>query len=320
MLYLHNANFIDGRSGKITLASSVFTAATGWANCKTGESAFGPTYWRAYFAFDTSAVPAEAEITSVSFLVVKRRSQPYGDPQYYVCKFSIGEFIGTTLDGDAGEWNGGTLAATIYAKPTGGQLISLGSVGIAAIVPGGQTDVRVWDDSTQGTGDFSWGVDFNQTFSKCQLRIVYSMPSAELVGQGLTEAAGNLEAAGSATITGEGVCSCAANVEAVGAATATGEGVLDGGGLVERLGAATAIGEGILEGGAVLEIVGVATLIAEGLLAVAGVIYIPPWAQHSATRSVAASHVASRAVAVDVRTIDCSELTEGTRNARRLTG
>ena len=302
MNYYLQLNFNNLKSGKIVLyPGSTYTATTGWAACETGEiTTTSPnTYWRAFFSFNTANIPDNAQIDGVTFSVALSKSQPYGAPDQYFLRFSIGQFIGAALNGNAGEWNGGTLATSLSSKPTHGQQVGLGAIGRNAIDKTGDTDVKVWDQSynTNG-GDPAWGIDFNRKTgvgSKCLLVVAYSLPSADLHGYGYLESEGALTAAGSATITGQGTLEAAGVVTAAATATATGEGILEADGYLElpgsadltgegileadgtreRLASGTATGEGILEADGILEAGGIADLTGEGILEADGYLELP---------------------------------------------
>ncbi len=225
--------FSGFRSGKIThTPPSSYVAARGYASCQTGQNVTAGTKWRAFFGFDASALPdiAIMNITKVELLVRLADTQPPGAPQTYALKISIGTWVGATLDGTAAEYDGGTLMVTLAAKPGDGTLIDLAADGQDPTVyinrGAGGTDIKVWDDSTRGTGDASWGINFNTSVNKCILRITYTVPVATLTGVGSLTCAGTVTAMGSATLVGRGSLTCAGSVSVHGSAALVGKGTL----------------------------------------------------------------------------------------------
>jgi hypothetical protein len=301
----------DGTSGKIVrYPLSTYTATTGWAACKTGEdTATAPnTYWRAFFQFDTSGILGSQQVENVSFIVSRAKVQPYGDPDTYELRFSIGDIIGGALDGNVAEWDAGTLAAELDERPLHSDLIDLGAVGIAAINKSGNTDVKAWDNSTQGPGgNPSWGFDFNRKTglgSKCGLRIVLSVPSASVIGRGFASCAAEVTHAASASVVGQGLASLAGYVEHDASASSVGRGFASLEGTIERVGAGTAVGRGFASLEGTIERVGAATLVGRGFASLEGFLYIDPLALHVRTVAVSAADTATvEAIPVDAATI-----------------
>jgi len=170
-------NFEDGTSGKITHAGLGYTAATGWARCDTGQDTSTGNTWRAYFNFDTSSLDDTAVVSKVEFYQKLSVFQPLGTPDVLKIQYSIGTFIGDTLDGNVTEWNAGTLVHDEYQKQNN-VWIDISNLadpnGLVSLT--GDTDLKIWDVSTQGEGDSYWGTDFNTPKIKCQLRVTYTIP------------------------------------------------------------------------------------------------------------------------------------------------
>ena len=241
-------DFVDSKSGKITYSPpGSYVAATGPSNCQTGQNTVLGTKWRAFFNFDTSSLPDNALISMVEFLVRKSIGQPSGDPQWYQLKFSVGTFIGAALNGTAAEFSAGTLMVTLTGKPADNSWLDLndewGSPELY-VNRTGDTDIKVWDDSTKGNGDPSWGINFNYGALRCALRITYTVPSATATGRGTASASAAVTTAGRATATGSGTAQAAATVRASGAASATGRGTASLTGTVVGRGSITATGSG----------------------------------------------------------------------------
>lgn len=287
-------DFNNTTSGKIVLVSSVYTASTGWANCRTGESVPAPrTWWRAYFQFDTSGIPDHADIISVDFIVSRAKTQPIGDPQFYHMRFSIGDIIGAALNGNVAEWDGGALVASLTAKPIHGQSVDLTSSSFPYINLTGNTDLKVWDQSSQGTGQSSWSFDFNRKTgigSKCQLKIAYSVPSGTALGKGYASCSAEVTHDASASATGEGTAELIAEIERLASGTAVGWGFascvaevthhasasVDGQGFaslasyVEHDASASSVGQGFASLKGTTERVGAGTAVGRGFAFLAG--------------------------------------------------
>jgi hypothetical protein len=255
-------DFDNAKSGRVNLDSGVYTATTGWIDCETGRTtAFNR--WRAFFSFDTSALPDDAVIERVT-MNIRRRADGLGDPQTYWLKFSIGTFIGAALNGDAGEWAAGTQCKALDAKPADKANVIMNTVALGLVNRTGDTDLKLWDDSTQGTGDPTWETNFNKNTSfRCKLYIRYTEPrSAIATGVGTASADGTVSGSsinGTATATGVGTASGGAVLEIPGAATATGVGAGSASAVLEIPGTGTATGIGAASGSAVLEVRGAAT-------------------------------------------------------------
>ena len=304
MIYIASLPFLDIKSGKITFTPpSSYVAATGSGNCQTGQQTLSGQKWRAFFNFNTSSIPSNAQIEFVGFLIYLAKSQPFGRPEIYRLKFSIGTFIGAALDGNAAEFNAGTLMVTLDSKPGHGTLLDLDQDGHgpeAYVNRTGETDVKVWDDSIRGSGDSSWGLDFNRKYSKCRLHIMYTVPAATATGRGSATASATVSAASSATATGRGTVEVAAAVEAAGSATGTG------------LGAAALIAAVTAAAGATVTGRGIASCSSTA-------VYFEPLARHFGTRSVGAAHAGIRSVScVHSASRQCDPDDVRLRGARRL--
>lgn len=326
-------DFIDSKSGKITYnPSSGFVAATGWANCQTGENTLIPQSWHAYFNFNTSSLPDNAQVTKVEFLI-RSPKPPYIDPLAYRVGFSIGTFIGAALDGNAEEWGGGAYMVTILSRAPDNTWLDLAVAGNdprGFVNRAGDTDIQAFDYSIGDTEHWTWITSFNTSKAKCQLRVTYSLPSATATGRGTVAATagvvlpaagiatgtGSVQAtaivisAGSAEATGRGVIAASANVILPAAALATGIGSALVTAAVVITGAAAATGYGTAELTAAILASGVAIATGRGsaTCALVGTYFEPP-ARHMGTRAVRTAHVEARSVAW-VHT--------GTRKARRL--
>lgn len=289
--------FDNAKSGRITLIGGPYTAYTGWAECETGRlTPFNR--WRAFFSFDTSSIPDTAVIISCT-MSLRRRADPVGDPETYLLWFSIGTFIGAALDGNAGEWNGGTAVTSLSVKPADKETVDLTSAAYPYVNKTGDTDLKLWDDSSEGGGDPSWATRFNKNAGNlCKLNVEWTIPNlgvATATGRGTASAAGTvsggieatatatgigtasasavLEVPGSATVKGVGTASASAVLEIPGAATATGVGTASAAGTVEGIlfGVATATGVGKATAAAVLTIPGAGTATGVGAASAKGV-------------------------------------------------
>jgi len=326
-------NFIDSKSGKITYSpSSGYVPATGWANCQTGQNTQSPQSWRAFFNFDTSSLPDNAQVTKVEFLI-RVPNPPYFDPLAYRVGFSVGTFIGAALDGNAEEWVGGAYMVSLLSRATDNTWLDLAVAGndpTGFVNRTGDTDVQAFDYSIGDTELWYWTTSFNMSKTKCQLRVTYSLPSATATGRGTTAATagvvlpaagiatgtGSVQvtaiviSAGSAEATGRGTIAASAGVILPAAALATGIGSVQVTAAVVITGAAAATGYGTAELVAAILASGVAIATGRGgaTCALVGT-YFEPLARHLGTRPVRAAHVEARSVAW-VHT--------GTRKARRL--
>ena len=266
-------DFVDSKSGKITyIPPSSYTAATGSANCQTGQNNATGAKWRAFFNFDTSSLPDNALVATVEFFICKSTGQPAGAPQYYILKFSIGSFIGAALNGNSGEFNGGTLMVTLSSKPDDNTWMGLDqdfNDPRAYVNLTGDTDIKVWDDSIRGTGDASWGLNFNTAKAKCKLRVTYTIPSATATGRGTANGSGAVTVAGKATASGRGVAQAFANVTSLGFATATGRGTSEAGASAAVFGSCVATGRGEAELLSTVVCFGVATVTGRGAAEIA---------------------------------------------------
>ena len=165
-------NFADGKSGRIEQIGLGYSAFTGHENCWTGQNTPIAKKWRAYFSFDTSSLPDDAQVTKVEFWQRLAYAQPAGNPETLSIKYSVGTFIGAALNGNAGEWNGGTVVLEVNEEFNGVWVELEGAHGYVNL--SGDTDLKVWDDSYGGGGSSSWGTDFNRPSDKCRLRVTYA--------------------------------------------------------------------------------------------------------------------------------------------------
>lgn len=214
------------KSGKVQyLPPSTYFAGTGWNVCETGYDGGIPLYWRAFFSFDTSLIPDHAQIEAVSFRF-RRRGDPLGDPETYRLKISIGTFIGSALNGTQEEYDAGELMVTLYARPADKDLVDLSTGGqnpCPYVNRTGETDIKVWDDSTQGSGDPSWNTYLNKDLSTlCKLEVVWSIPSASVTGKGFASCIGTVKRGGRSTVAGDSSAVLAGSVTAFANAAATG--------------------------------------------------------------------------------------------------
>lgn len=278
--------FVDGKSGKITFTPpSSYMAATGWAACQTGKHTLDGSNWRAFFNFDTSSIPDHAQVTKVEFLNRMGLIQIGGGPDLYLLQFSIGSFIGAALDGTADEFYAGTLMVSLYAKPEDNTWLDLNQHGHgpqAYVNLTGDTDIKVWDDSSQGAGDPYWSTDFNTGRHNCRLRVTYQVPSASATGRGTAVAEATVVFPGMAVATGKGAALASAVVAAQGSVAAVGRGVAEVIASVAVIGAGLATGRGLVVALVSVEAAGVAsalgrgfagivpTIIADGIAGVAG--------------------------------------------------
>lgn len=278
-------NFVDSKSGKITYTPpSSYVAATGASNCQTGQNVIGGVKWRAYFNFDTSSLPDNALISSVEFLIRKNTAQPGGVPEIYYLKFSIGTFIGAALNGTPAEFTAGTLMVTLTEPPLDNTWLDLNQDSHSPelyVNRTGDTDLKVWDDSIQGTGDSYWGLNFNGK-AKCKLRITYTVPSGTATGRGFASGAGTVTSSASSNATGKGLAQGEATVASAGSAMASGHGLVELRASVIAAGSAAAAGRGAAELVAVVSAVGsaeatglgaadaLALVVAAGVAAVTG--------------------------------------------------
>ena len=237
-------DFDNAKSGRVNLDLGVYTATTGWDECETGRTTMF-NRWRAYFSFDTSALPDDAVIEKVT-MTIRRRADGLGEPETYVLKFSIGTFIGANLDGDAAEWTAGTQCQTLTVKPADKQSVVMDTVALALVNRTGDTDLKLWDDSIQGIGDPTWETNFNKTtLERCRLRIQYTEPRAAIAtGVGTASASATLVIPGAATATGIGTASAAGVQVLPRSAVATGIGTASAAAMMVLTGSATATGVG----------------------------------------------------------------------------
>lgn len=223
-------SFADSKSGKITYnPPSSYVAATGWANCQTGQNKQTDENQRAFFSFDTSSLPDHAQIEKVEFLF-QMPKLPALDPLVYRVGVSIGTFIGAALDGISDEWTGGAYMVTLYSRPTSGTVVDLGATGNnpgAHVNRTGDTDIKIWDYSIGDLEHWFWMTSFNTSRNKCQLRITYSLPSATVTGRGDTSATARVVLPVTVMATGTGSVQAVTSLVGIGSAAVTGRGVTE---------------------------------------------------------------------------------------------
>lgn len=230
MLTTVSFSFADSKSGKITYnPPSSYVAATGWANCQTGQNQQTNENQRAFFSFDTSSLPDHAQIEKVEFLIYVPKI-PAIDPIVYRVGISIGTFIGAALDGANDEWTGGAYMVTLYSRPTSGTVVDLGATGNnpgAHVNPSGDTDIKVWDYSIGDFEHWFWMTSFNTSRDKCKLRITYSLPSATVTGRGVTSTAAEIVLSAAGVATGTGSVQTIAWLVGTGSVAVTGRGAAE---------------------------------------------------------------------------------------------
>lgn len=163
----------DSTSGYVQLTGFTYTAATGWANCQTTQHPFTGAVKYAFFQFDTSVLPDWATVTQVEFYQKLATVQPSGTPIVQELRYYIGDFIGAALNGDAGEYTGGTymIARTDETDDIYLDLAAEANDPTVHVNKAGTTDVRIADF---GSGGFSlWGTHFNTAKVKCKLRVTW---------------------------------------------------------------------------------------------------------------------------------------------------
>lgn len=316
MLDQLDCDFVDSKSGQIYLYAGTYTPYLGWIQCETGRT--NPfRRWRAFFNFDTSALPDHSQIEAVFFRVM-RRGDAMGEPETYALKFSLGTFIGAALDGNVGEWDGGTHLLTLDAKPATKTTLDLSDDGgdpCALVNKAGDTDLKVWDDSYQGSGDLNWETNFNEsTTARCKLFVQYSVPSGTATGRGFATLSATVTHHAGATATGTGDAALAAGL-LLATASATASGVGSGelaaivihfaGGTASGTGTATLVAVMIYDAAATATGVASATLAAAliysaggtatgiGTATLGAIFYVPPLALDERTISVASYDAAS---------------------------
>jgi hypothetical protein len=335
-------DFTASNTGRILyIPPSTYMATVGWLYCDAGRADSSNMDWGAFFSFDTSALPDHAQIDDVHFRI-RRRNDPAGEPQYYSIEFWIGSFIGATLDGNAGEWTGGSLMVTLGVKPADKTTLDLSDDGqdpCPHIDKTGTTDIKILDASTKGTGDDVWSTNFNKDGDfGCKLYVTYSVPSATATGVGTASCSAEIVADASGTVTGIGdvEASAAVTVDASGSATGVGEAtsvgtaVRDGASTVVgtggalgsayiiRGGAGTATGVGSATGSAAIVASAAASATGVGTASLEGWIVYAPLALHEATISVAPTHSSSASTgAVHTATTSCDVADTATRGPRR---
>ena len=178
--------FVDGNSGRVEKGAISFTAYTGSANCITKNIPATGIEGRAMFQFDTSTIPSTATVDLVEFELTEAAAQSMDHPDGIM--FHIGQFIGATLNGNNGEFTGGTETLALSWPWTADIFYDLSTdrdatefVGKGA---GATTDVSIW-------GSYAGGVTqsriWNATKNKCSLRVTYTasfIPRLALMGVG----------------------------------------------------------------------------------------------------------------------------------------
>jgi hypothetical protein len=221
---------IVAQLGRITRTGSNYVATLGALQCQTGQNVTAGTNWRGFLKYLTSSIPSyvSAEEIFLVYFRFRRRADPVGEPQTYALKISIGTWVGPTIDGNQAEFDGGTLVRTLSSKPADKQEEDLSSDGIDPVPllnRSGQTDVKLWDDSTQGSGDASWGTNFNvATLTKCKLVVVWQIILLTATGTGSASCGADIVRLGSAVATANGEAELAARAIYSADGLGTGEG------------------------------------------------------------------------------------------------
>lgn len=180
VMAVHDFAFTDGTSGKIAFNGLVYTATTGFANCLVNVNLLSGAVTNGFFQFDTGAFFSSLSILSidaVEFFYVEALAQPSTPPD--IMEVYIGDFIGAALNGNAGEFNGGTfmLDAVVYGWLGNSNafynLADDGADPTPFINLTGTTDIRFKHDTTAGSN----GRAFNTTKGKCLLRVTYTLAS-----------------------------------------------------------------------------------------------------------------------------------------------
>jgi len=332
----------NSKSGMIFYWMGTYTPYTGWENSETGQQITYGWNFRAFFAFDTSVIPDHARVKYVAFFF-RRQGDPLGSPEFYLLRISIGQFIGSSLDGTAEEWNGGEDMVALDERPADKYSCDLtqdGNSPFGHINKFGYTDVKVWDDSTQGSGDPQWATVFNlASDAVCQLVVAWTFPIMVATGEGSASMSATVRAASSATVTGVGSATMSASVHARAGATASGDGEATMGASVRAALTAAATGVGFCETaartahlmaasasgfgtgslGSRLRHRGAATLTGYGSALLTLVAVMEPLAVHSAVRSVSPTDSATRSLSSGhSATRACEPDSAATRGARRL--
>jgi hypothetical protein len=180
--------FTDGNSGKIAFNGLTYSATTGWVNCIVAFNAATLIQTNAFFQFNTGAFFSGMKVKSidvVEFFYVEAAAQPGTLPN--VMNVYIGDFIGAALNGNSGEFNGGTYMLDAVANgwlSNGNTYYDLSAEGndpTGFVSLTGTTDVRFKYDSTAGTN----GRNFNTTKTKCLLRVTYTKYTMGVLQRGV---------------------------------------------------------------------------------------------------------------------------------------
>ncbi len=291
-------DFDNTASGKINKIGTSYSAGIGWDLCDLGQNTAYNFFVGAFFRFDTSSIPDHAEVTVVQFRVRGYRSAPDGDPQFYEARYSIGDIIGGSLDGNAAEWNAGTEVLTLTARPADKTTLTLGSAAPALVDKAGDTDIKILDHGVKGTGDAQWWAFYNKsTTERCRLYVYFTVPSATVTGIGTAALDAAMIYSASATTTGSASATLSATVTHHAGATATGIGdAALAAGLLLASASATASGAGSGELDASVTYSAGGTAIGIGTATLA--FYTAPLALDARTISVASSDVATISVVV----------------------
>lgn len=321
MVIVGQYQFANLRSGKITRTGTTYVAATGSTNCATGQENTTPSYWRAYFGFDVSAIPSNAQVDAVVCVLALGKTQPFGLPETFQINYSIGDIVGAALNGDETEWDAGTLMVSLYVKPSHGQHINLNADGndpAPHVNKAGKTDIKIWDASYQGTGDNSWGVIFNRGLIKCYLQITYSLPSATATGVGAASCSARIVAVGTGSATGVGHGNVAGAITAHASATATGKASGVAVGRVVCSASSTVVGRGEAVGRANIVASAHATGTGVATASMVGIVIYRPLAIHEASLSIGASHTSALSTrATHNANVTCDPKDEAIRGPRR---
>ena len=163
-------SFEFGSSGNIQKVGTTYTPSLGSVACKIEKLILSGNEKRAMFNFDTKTIPDCKKITKVEFKPADRGIQPVNQPSGFV--ISLGDFIGSSLDGNAGEYDGGDVVIT---KTTLTDLVFIdlsddGRDPTTLINKSGYTAVSI---KGQYGGRTDAGHNYNRPREKCELRVTF---------------------------------------------------------------------------------------------------------------------------------------------------
>lgn len=187
--------FTDGNSGKVAFTGFAYTATTGWTNVTPAKNDNTGLQARGMMQFDTGAHFSSLDVASIDMVelfVIEELTQSITPPDaVYVY---MGNFIGPALNGNAGEYNGGTdltldilpYGSAVYIDLFDGLVDPTGLVNLT-----GTTDIALRPHNATSKNSIR---DYNTSKSKCQLRVTYTLnatdtPLRALMGVGLCIAA-----------------------------------------------------------------------------------------------------------------------------------